>query len=158
MRISDWSSDVCSSDLVDYAAPTGTPIHSTADGTVEFAGQQRGYGNVFIIKHFGKYSTVYAHQSRIAAGIKPGTKVTQGQLIGYVGSTGWATGPHLHYEFRIANQPVNPLAADLPVSRPLDAAEARKFKAAVLPYQQQIALLTEFQQTLPESTTTVARR
>ena len=143
---------------VDYAAPTGTPIHSTADGTVEFAGQQRGYGNVVIIKHFGKYSTVYAHQSRIAPGIKPGTKVSQGQLIGYVGSTGWATGPHLHYEFRIADRPVDPLAADLPVSRPLDAAEARKFKAAVLPYQQQIALLTEFQQTLPESTTNVASR
>src|SRR5690606_288853 len=79
---------------VDYAAPTGTPIHSTADGTVEFAGQQRGYGNVVIIKHFGKYSTVYAHQSRIAPGIKKGSKVSQGQLIGYVGSAGWATGPH----------------------------------------------------------------
>jgi len=143
---------------VDYAAPTGTPIHSTADGTVEFAGQQRGYGNVVIIKHFGKYSTVYAHQSRIAAGIKRGAKVAQGQLIGYVGSTGWATGPHLHYEFRIDNQPVDPLAADLPVSRPLDAAEARKFKEAVLPYKQQIALLTEFQQTLPESATNVASR
>jgi len=143
---------------VDYAAPSGTPIHSTADGTVEFAGQQRGYGNVVIIQHFGKYSTVYAHQSRIAPGIKPGVKVSQGQLIGYVGSTGWATGPHLHYEFRIADRPVDPLAADLPVSRPLDAAEARKFKAAVLPYQQQIALLTEFQQTLPESTTNVASR
>ncbi|GAB1577535.1 peptidoglycan DD-metalloendopeptidase family protein [Bordetella petrii] len=143
---------------VDYAAPTGTPIHTTADGTVEFAGQQRGYGNVVIIKHFGKYSTVYAHQSRIAAGIKRGAKVSQGQLIGYVGSTGWATGPHLHYEFRIDDRPVDPLAADLPVSRPLDAAEARKFKEAVLPYKQQIALLTEFQQTLPESTTNVASR
>lgn len=143
---------------VDYAAPTGTPIHSTADGTVEFAGQQRGYGNVVIIKHFGKYSTVYAHQSRIAPGIKKGSKVSQGQLIGYVGSTGWATGPHLHYEFRIDNRPVNPLAADLPVSRPLEAAEAAKFKTAVLPYKQQIALLKEFQQTLPEGATNVASR
>ena len=143
---------------VDYAAPAGTPIHSTANGTVKFAGVQRGYGNVVIIEHFGKYSTVYAHQSRIARGIKPGTKVSQGQLIGYVGSTGWATGPHLHYEFRIGNRPVDPLAADLPVTRPLDAAEARKFKTAVLPYKQQIALLTEFQQTLPESTTNVASR
>ncbi|MCD0504199.1 M23 family metallopeptidase [Bordetella petrii] len=143
---------------VDYAAPSGTPIHSTAEGTVEFAGVQRGYGNVVIIEHFGKYSTVYAHQSRIASGIKRGTKVSQGQLIGYVGSTGWATGPHLHYEFRIGNRPVDPLAADLPVSRPLDAAEARQFKAAVLPYRQQLALLTEFQQTLPESTTNLASR
>jgi len=143
---------------VDYAAPSGTPIHTTADGTVEFAGWKSGYGNVVIVKHHGKYSTLYAHQSRIAPSIKTGTKVSQGQLIGYVGSTGWATGPHLHYEFRIGNQPVNPLAADLPVTRPLEPDEKRKFLAATQPYKQQLALLTQLQQTQPESGTAVASR
>ncbi|MCH6111191.1 M23 family metallopeptidase, partial [Salmonella enterica] len=89
-------------------------IHSTADGTVEFSGWQNGYGNVVIIKHHGKYSTLYAHQSRIAEGITKGSKISQGQLIGYVGATGWATGPHLHYEFRVDNQPIDPLSVDLP--------------------------------------------
>lgn len=136
---------------VDYAAPSGTPIHTTADGTVEFAGWQNGYGNVVIIKHHGKYSTLYAHQSRIAAGITKGAKVSQGQLIGYVGATGWATGPHLHYEFRVDNQPIDPLSVDLPVARTLEPAEVRAFNQAVTPYKQQIQLLTQFQQTLPDS-------
>lgn len=143
---------------VDYAAPTGTPVHTTADGTVEFAGWQNGYGNVVIIKHYGPYSTLYAHQSRIAAGIKAGAKVSQGELIGYVGSTGWATGPHLHYEFRIDDKPVDPLAADLPISRPLDPEETRKFQAATVSYKQQLSLLAHLQQTLPESATRVASR
>ena len=69
-----------------------------------------------IVKHHGKYSTLYAHQSRIAAGITKGSKISQGQLLGYVGSTGWATGPHLHYEFRVDNQPIDPLSVDLPVA------------------------------------------
>src|SRR3546814_7082646 len=70
---------------VDYAAPTGTPIHATADGVVEFKGSQNGYGNTIILKHYGGYSTLYAHQSRFAAGLKKGDSVSQGQLIGYVG-------------------------------------------------------------------------
>lgn len=143
---------------VDYAAPTGTPVHSTADGTVEFAGWQNGYGNVVIVKHYGEYSTLYAHQSRIAPGIKPGVKVSQGELVGYVGSTGWATGPHLHYEFRIDDKPVDPLAADLPISRPLEPEEARQFQAATQVYKQQLQLLAHLQQTLPESSTNVASR
>src|SRR3546814_16169259 len=77
---------------VDYAAPKGTPIHATADGTVEFIGKQRGYGNVIILKNYGAYSTLYAHQSRFAPGLRRGAKIQQGQLIGYVDSTGWATG------------------------------------------------------------------
>jgi murein DD-endopeptidase MepM/ murein hydrolase activator NlpD len=143
---------------VDYAAPSGTPIHSTADGTVEFSGWQNGYGNVVIIKHHGKYSTLYAHQSRIAEGITKGSKISQGQLIGYVGATGWATGPHLHYEFRVDNQPIDPLSVDLPVARALEPAEIRAFNQAVAPYKQQIQLLTEFQQTLPDALTNVASR
>jgi murein DD-endopeptidase MepM/ murein hydrolase activator NlpD len=140
---------------VDYAAPAGTPIHSTADGTVEFAGWQNGYGNVVVVKHFGKYSTYYAHQSRIGSGITKGTKVSQGQLLGYVGSTGWATGPHLHYELRIDNKPVDPLSVDLPIAQTLEPAQLRAFKIASAPHRDQIQFLTEFQQAVPD---TVASR
>ena len=143
---------------VDYAAPTGTPIYSTADGVVDFAGTQSGYGNVVIVKHSEKYSTLYAHQSRVAEGIRKGARVNQGDLLGYVGQTGWATGPHLHYEFRIAGQPVDPLAADLPIARTMDPAEVRKFEAAVQPYKQQIAMLTQLQTTLSDAMTNVASR
>ncbi|MNJ74615.1 Murein DD-endopeptidase MepM [compost metagenome] len=78
--------------------------------------------------------------------------------MGYVGSTGWATGPHLHYEFRVNNVPIDPLSVDLPVARALEPAEARAFNQAVAPYKQQIQLLTEFQQTLPDALTNVASR
>ncbi len=130
---------------VDYAAPSGTPIHATADGTVEFIGRQNGYGNVTILKNCGKYSTLYAHQSRFAKGLKKGDQVRQGQLIGYVGSTGWATGPHLHYEFRIDKRPVDPLAVDLPVARTLNAADRKAFKTVVASYQPQIQLMARLQ-------------
>jgi murein DD-endopeptidase MepM/ murein hydrolase activator NlpD len=143
---------------VDYAAPQGTPIHATADGVVDFAGVQNGYGNVVIIKHYGKYSTVYAHQSRIAEGIHKGASISQGQLIGYVGMTGWATGPHLHYEFRVDNQPVDPLSVDLPVARNLEPDEQKQFAQAVGPYRQQIQMLSQLQQTAPEAVTPVATR
>lgn len=144
---------------VDYAAPTGTPIHATADGVVEFAGRQNGYGNVVILQHAGKYSTLYAHQSRIAPGLKKGDRVSQGQVIGYVGSTGWATGPHLHYEFRIAGTPVDPLSVTLPVARKLEPREAKAFAQAVQPYKQQIQMLAQLHQTpLEEPAETVAAR
>jgi len=84
---------------VDYAAPTGTPVRTVADGVVDFAGVQNGFGNVVIVKHRNNQTTVYAHLSRI--GVKKGQSVTQGQNIGAVGATGWATGPHLHFEFRV---------------------------------------------------------
>jgi murein DD-endopeptidase MepM/ murein hydrolase activator NlpD len=143
---------------VDYAAPSGTPIYATADGTVEFAGWQSGYGNVVTVKHHGNYSTLYAHQSRIGPGITKGTKITQGQLVGYVGATGWATGPHLHYEFRINGQPVDPLSVKLPVARQLDPSELRAFTNAIAPYKQQIQLLAQFQQSLPDALTNIASR
>ncbi len=92
---------------IDFAAPTGTRVFATADGTVDFVGQQTGYGNVIILKHQGGFSTYYAHLSG-HADIQSGQRVTQGQLIGYVGQTGWATGPHLHYEFRFNDVPQNP--------------------------------------------------
>ncbi|MGB6154843.1 MAG: peptidoglycan DD-metalloendopeptidase family protein, partial [Castellaniella sp.] len=130
---------------VDYAAASGTPIHATADGTVAFIGKQNGYGNVIILKNFGQYSTLYAHQSRFAKGIKKGDHIQQGQLIGYVGQTGWATGPHLHYEFRINNRPVDPLAVDLPVARPLEAADKKAFQTLVARYQPQMQMLAKLQ-------------
>lgn len=126
---------------VDYAAPTGTPIHATADGVIKTIGSQRGYGNTVVIEHHSGYSTLYAHQSRFATKLKKGDSVSQGQLIGYVGSTGWATGPHLHYEFRINNKPVDPLAVDLPVARALDAKQQAQFDTVAKRYQTQLALL-----------------
>ncbi|MFA7438967.1 peptidoglycan DD-metalloendopeptidase family protein [Castellaniella sp.] len=131
---------------VDYAAPSGTPIRATADGTVQFIGQQRGYGNVIILKNHGQYSTLYAHQSRFAKGLKKGAKVRQGEVIGYVGATGWATGPHLHYEFRIGDRPVDPLAVDLPVARTLDASEKKAFEATVAEYRPQMQRLAQLQE------------
>lgn len=128
---------------VDYAAPTGTPIHATADGVVDYAGWQNGYGNVVILKHDGKYSTVYAHQSRIADGLRKGDAVSQDQIIGYVGATGWATGPHLHYEFRVDNQPVDPLSVDLPVAHALDTGERAAFMKTLAPYREQIRMLAQ---------------
>jgi len=94
---------------LDYAAPAGTPVSAIGDGTVIFAGKKGQYGNLVIIRHPNGYKTYYGHLSRFGSGIKSGAKVKQEQVIGYVGSTGLATGPHLHYELRIRNRPVNPV-------------------------------------------------
>ena len=94
---------------VDYGAPTGTEVRTVGDGVVEFAGVQNGFGNVVIIKHGTSAETVYAHLSRID--VRLGQKVEQGQHIGAVGATGWATGPHLHYEFRVNGIHQDPLLA-----------------------------------------------
>ncbi|HEY8049478.1 MAG TPA: M23 family metallopeptidase, partial [Ramlibacter sp.] len=91
---------------IDYAAAIGTPVRTVADGTVEFAGVQNGYGNVVIVRHNSLEETLYAHLSRI--GVRPGESVTQGEFIGAVGETGWATGPHLHFEFRVNGVHQNP--------------------------------------------------
>lgn len=135
---------------VDYAAPTGTPIYATGDGVISFAGWQNGYGNVVIIEHNGGYSTVYAHQSRLGEGMRKGRRVSQGEQIGYVGSTGWATGPHLHYEFRVKGTPVDPLSASLPMAQKLTAAESAAFASTVAPYKDQIRMLAQFQQNMLE--------
>ena len=92
---------------VDYAAPTGTPVRAVGDGIVDFAGQQNGYGNVVQIKHSNDRSTLYAHLSRID--VKKGQRTEQGQRIGAVGTTGWSTGPHLHFEFRVNGKHQDPL-------------------------------------------------
>ncbi len=95
---------------VDFGAPTGTPIHAAGDGDIDQAGRESGYGNVVTISHSDHLQTMYAHMSRFAAGIREGTHVNQGQVIGYVGTTGRSTGPHLHFEVRYDDKPVNPMS------------------------------------------------
>lgn len=134
---------------VDFAAPSGTPIRAAGAGTVEFIGWQNGYGNVIVLSHAAaysaNYSTVYAHMSgfanHAANRLRKGSKVEQGEVIGYVGSTGWATGPHLHYEFRINNEPRDPLTADIPHAQPLAAAEMQHFRAVASDMAHRLALL-----------------
>src|SRR5439155_8310790 len=107
---------------VDFAAPAGTPVHAAGDGQVAVAARQNGYGNVVIVRHPGTYSTVYAHLSRFAPGVKTGARISQGDVIGFVGQTGWATGPHLHYEFRVNDVQHNPLTIALPNAQPVPVA------------------------------------
>ena len=126
---------------IDYAAPTGTPIRTTGDGVVDFVGIKNGYGNVIVIRHLGVYSTLYGHMSHFASGVKRGQRVEQGQLIGYVGMTGWATGPHLHYEFRIADRATNPLTAVVPEAPPIARNELPAFQKVASGYGHQIELL-----------------
>ncbi len=118
---------------VDYAAPRGTPVKATGNGKVVFRGKKGGYGNVIFLRHGGKYTTVYGHLSRFARGLKNGQKVKQGQIIGYVGSTGLATGPHLHYEFRVHGKHQNPLTIKLPKSIRLPKDELERFRKATAP-------------------------
>lgn len=128
---------------VDYGAPVGTRVRSVADGTVEFAGKQGGYGNLIIIRHQGHYSTAYGHLNGFAAGIRKGSRVNQGESIGFVGQTGLASGPHLHYEFRVGGNQVNPLAVTLPTALPLEASQLPRFRSAVAPLQGQVELAKE---------------
>ena len=104
---------------VDYAAPTGTPVKATGDGKIIFRGKQGGYGKAVILQHGNTYSTLYGHLSRYKKGQKSGEWVKQGEIIGYVGKTGRATGPHLHYEFRVKGAHKNPLTVKLPPANPI---------------------------------------
>ncbi len=110
---------------VDYAAATGTPIKVTGDGKIIFRGRKGGYGNAIVVQHGNKYSTLYAHMSKFRSGLTTGSRVRQGQIIGYVGMTGLATGPHLHYEFRVDGVHRDPLRVKLPGADPL----AEKYRA-----------------------------
>jgi murein DD-endopeptidase MepM/ murein hydrolase activator NlpD len=113
---------------VDYAAPTGTPAQTVGDGVVEFAGVQGGYGNTVIVRHGNNHSTVYAHLSRIH--VRKGQSVQKGQTIGAVGSTGWSTGPHLHFEFRVNGNHVDPAKViQLAQNVPLTPAAMARFKS-----------------------------
>jgi murein DD-endopeptidase MepM/ murein hydrolase activator NlpD len=123
---------------VDYAAPTGTPIHAAGDGVIKFKGWMNGYGNFVIVQHNGSISTAYGHMSKFA-NEKVGQHVGQGEVIGYVGMTGLATGPHLHYEFRVNNVQRDPQKVTLPKPEPLPGAQLAKFKSQVV--QPQLARL-----------------
>lgn len=126
---------------VDFAAPIGTPIKATSDGTVSFVGTQNGYGNIIIVQHRDRYSTAYAHLNGFARGLRKGQRVNQGDVIGYVGKTGWATGPHLHYEIRVNNVAHDPMRIALPAAQPLTKHELAKFKEQTEPLVARIALL-----------------
>ena len=113
---------------VDYAAPMNTPIKASGDGRVKFAGWQNGYGNVVFIQHPNNIVTVYAHANKIRKGLKKGQRIRQGQVIAYVGKTGWATGPHLHYEFRVNGVHRNPVTVKLPDAAPIAKKEMAGFR------------------------------
>lgn len=118
---------------VDYAAPTGTSVRATGDGTVMFLGRKGGYGNTIILRHGTTYSTVYAHMSRFVIGLKRGARVRQGDVIGFVGMTGLATGPHLHYEFQVNGVHRNPLTIPLPRTEGIPANQVQEFESATAP-------------------------
>ncbi len=118
---------------VDYAASTGTAIKATGDGKVVHRGRKGGYGNTIILRHGNTYTTLYAHMSKYARNTGVGSRVKQGQIIGYIGSTGLATGPHLHYEFRVNGAHRNPLKVKLPSASPLPDSEMDRFQASIQP-------------------------
>jgi murein DD-endopeptidase MepM/ murein hydrolase activator NlpD len=122
---------------IDYAAPSGTPIMAAGDARVKFVGRQSGYGNVVILDHGKGYSTLYGHMSRFGK-IRTGQSINQGTVIGYVGMTGLATGPHLHYEFRVGGQQRNPASVTMPPPTPLSGSELVAFRAQTAPAMERI--------------------
>lgn len=126
----------------DYAAPRGTPVKASGDGRVTFAGRKGGYGNTVIVQHGQTYQTLYAHLNGFRRGVRSGTRVKQGQTIGYVGSTGLATGPHLHYEFYVNGAVRNPVTVELPQAESVPASEMARFESQVQPI---IAELEKYQ-------------
>ena len=127
---------------VDYAAPTGTPVKATSDAVVTFVGTKNGYGKVVELTHSKKISTLYGHLSRFANGLRRGSRVSQGQTIAYVGMTGLATGPHLHYEVRIDGQNRNPLAIKTIIAEPVIDKYRPDFLAKTRPMLSQLNLLS----------------
>ena len=126
---------------VDFGAPTGTRVKATSDGTVEFAGRRGGYGNLIVLRHHNGYETYYAHLSAYASGMRRGRTVEQGDVIGFVGATGAATGPHLHYEVRVSGTPYNPMTVKLPGAPPLAAAQRAQFLEQTAGWNDKLMLL-----------------
>ena len=126
---------------VDMAAPSGTRIKASGDAVVDFVGQKGGYGNVIVLKHDNDVSTVYGHLSRFANGLNRGAKVAQGEIIGFVGMTGLATGPHLHYEFLLNGQHRDPMTVALPKATPITANNEAQFQAISSQLTAQLNLL-----------------
>jgi len=117
---------------IDYAAASGTPVSALGDGEILFAGYRGSYGKLVIIKHRNGYSTYYGHLSRIGKGIARRARVAQGEVIGFVGATGLATGPHLHLEIRVAGKPVNPLSLRPLCGEPLQGVDGDGFRELVV--------------------------
>ena len=116
---------------VDFAAATGTPIYAAGDGKVVVAGRNGGYGRYVKLRHTGEFDTAYAHMSRIAKGIGPGRRVRQGQVIGYVGTSGRSTGPHLHYEVLRKGKQMNPLSVKQPANVRLTGADLERLRREI---------------------------
>ncbi len=127
----------------DYAAGRGTPIKATGDGKVVHAGRKGGYGKAVVIQHGQKFSTLYAHMSKYAKGVKSGSRVKQGQIIGYVGSTGLASGPHLHYEFKVNGVQKNSIKVKLPHATPVHKNEMPEFKKQTELYLSQLETFSQ---------------
>jgi len=134
MRINPFSGFTTMHKGVDFGAPRGTPIKASGDGTVVIAGYNGVYGNYLKLRHVNGYETLYAHQTSFARGIRRGSRVEQGQIIGYVGTTGMSTGPHLHYEVRYYGKQVNPSTVKFPPGRTLEGVELQLYKNQVRSY------------------------
>ena len=126
---------------VDFAAPIGTKVKATSDGVISSFGRQGGYGNVILINHQGRFTTVYGHLSGFAKGLRRGQRVAQGEVIGYVGMTGLTSGPHLHYEFRIDGQQRDPLRVALPDAKPIGDADKAAFQSVADSFVARLNLL-----------------
>jgi murein DD-endopeptidase MepM/ murein hydrolase activator NlpD len=130
---------------VDYAAAAGTRVRAVGDGVVEFAGRQGGYGNMVVVRHDSRIATAYAHLKAFGRGIRSGARIAQGDTVGLVGQTGWATGPHLHYEFRVAGAARNPLSVPLPAGAPVAQQDMDAFGAKARALAAQLDLVADNQ-------------
>ncbi len=128
---------------IDYAAPNGTPILASGDGRITRASRSKANGNYVVLQHGEQFVTKYLHLSKFARGVRKGSKVKQGQTIGYVGATGWATGSHLHYEFLVNGVHKNPRTVKLPEATPIAEKELARFTKASRPL---LALLENYKQ------------